>query len=218
MKTDVVVIGGGAIGAAVAYYVKSADPGIAVTVVERDPTYELASTPRASGGIRRLFALSENIELSKYSIDFFEKFPDTMAVDGVRAEVGFKKNGYLFIVPPSDRDVLKRNFDTQQRLGCNVHWLEPEELKQKFPSMNVDDLGAAVHSPDDGWLDPHSVLTGFRNKARSLGAQFVAAHLSPAHPPSGEPIRMPNSAIDATRLISHVDMPDLPSSRPLPDR
>ena len=169
MRTDIVVIGGGAIGAAVAYYVKSADPGIGVTVIERDPTYELASTPRASGGIRRLFALPENIELSKYSIDFFETFPDTMAVDGVPAEVGFKKNGYLFIVPPSDRDVLKRNFDTQQRLGCNVRWLEPDELKQQFPSMNVDDLGAAVHSPDDGWLDPHSVLMGFRNKARVTG-------------------------------------------------
>ena len=174
MRTDIVVIGGGAIGAAVAYYVKSADPGIGVTVIERDPTYELASTPRASGGIRRLFALPENIELSQYSIDFFETFPDTMSVDGVPAEVGFKKNGYLFIVPPSDRDVLKRNFDTQQRLGCNVHWLEPDELKQQFPSMNVADLGAAVHSPDDGWLDPHSVLMGFRNKAKALGAQFVA--------------------------------------------
>ena len=174
MKTDIVVIGGGAIGAAVAYYVKSADPGIAVTVVERDPTYDLASTPRASGGIRRLFALPENIELSKYSIDFFETFPEAMAIGGVQAEVGFKKNGYLFIVPPSDTDVLKQNFDTQQRLGCNVHWLEPHELKQKFPSMNVDDLGAAVHSPHDGWLDPQSVLTGFRNKARSLGAQFIA--------------------------------------------
>ena len=64
MKTDVVVIGGGAIGAAVAYYLKSADPGIAVTVVERDPTYAQASTPRASGGVRRLFSLAENIELS----------------------------------------------------------------------------------------------------------------------------------------------------------
>jgi FAD-dependent oxidoreductase domain-containing protein 1 len=63
MKTDVVVIGGGAIGAAVAYYVKLLQPGTGVTVIERDPTYEHASTPRASGGIRRLFALPENIEL-----------------------------------------------------------------------------------------------------------------------------------------------------------
>jgi glycine/D-amino acid oxidase-like deaminating enzyme len=172
MKTDVVVIGGGAIGAAVAYYVKLLQPGTGVTVIERDPTYEHASTPRASGGIRRLFALPENIELSNYSIEFFDDFADTMAVDGVPAQLGLKKNGYLFIVPPSDVDTLKQNFDTQQSLGCRVTWLEPDELKDRFPSMYVGDLGAAVHSPDDGWLDPHGVVLGFRNKAKELGAHF----------------------------------------------
>jgi delta-1-pyrroline-5-carboxylate dehydrogenase group 1 len=174
MRSDIVVIGGGAVGAAVAYFAKVLDPSVGVTVIERDPRYERASTPRASGGVRRLFSLPENIELSKYSIGFFEDFTETMAVDGVEADIGFKKNGYLFIVPPSDRDMLKENFDTQQGLGCNVVWLEPDELKQKFPSMNVEDLGCAVYSPDDGWLDPHSVLMGLRNKAKSLGANFVA--------------------------------------------
>jgi glycine/D-amino acid oxidase-like deaminating enzyme len=174
MRTDVVVIGGGAIGAAVAYFIRLLDPGTDVIVVERDPSYGLASTPRASGGVRRLFSLAENIELSKYSIAFFEDFAETMAVDGVPADIGLKKNGYLFIVPPPQRDVLKSNFDTQQTLGCNVEWLEPDEIKGRFPSMNVDDLGAAVLSPDDGWLDPHSVLLGFRNKARSIGAEFMA--------------------------------------------
>jgi FAD-dependent oxidoreductase domain-containing protein 1 len=174
MRTDVAVIGGGAIGAAVAYYLKALEPGTEVSVIERDPTYERASTPRSSGGVRRLFSLPENIDLSTYSIDFFGRFAETMATDGVRAEIGLATNGYLFIVPPSDVDVLKRNFDTQQRLGCNVTWLEPDELKQRFPSMTVSDLGAAVHSPDDGWLDPHGVLMGFRNKARAMGAQFLA--------------------------------------------
>jgi FAD-dependent oxidoreductase domain-containing protein 1 len=97
-----------------------------------------------------------------------------MAVDGQPADIGFRKGGYLFIVPPAGRAVLQRNLQTQRTLGCNVSWLDPAELKQKFPSMNVEDLGAAVHSPDDGWLDPHSVLTGFRDKAKSLGADFVA--------------------------------------------
>lgn len=174
MRTDVVVIGGGAIGAAVAYFLKVLDPGVGVTVVERDPTYGLASTPRASGGIRRLFSLPENIALSNFSIPFFDDFARTMAVDGVPAEIGLRKGGYLFIVPTTARDMLKANYETQQGLGCNVVWLEPDELKAKFPSMTVSDLGAAVHSPDDGWLDPHSVLMGFRGKARSLGAEFLA--------------------------------------------
>ena len=174
MKTDVLVIGGGAIGSAVAYFLKVQQPSCQVTVAERDPTYEKASTPRASGGVRRLFSLPENIALSNYSIPFYEAFPETMAIDGARAEIGFKRRGYLFIVPPEAVDTLKLNFETQTSLGVNVVWLEPEALKSKFPSMNVSDLGAAVHSPDDGWLDPHSVLQGFRRKARSLGVSFLA--------------------------------------------
>jgi FAD-dependent oxidoreductase domain-containing protein 1 len=204
-KTDVLVIGGGAVGASVAYFVKWLDPGAEVTVVERDPAYTLASTPRASGGIRRLFSLPENIELSKYGIGFFEDFPAVMAIDGVPADIGLRRSGYLFIVPPSGRDVLRRNFDLQQRLGCRVVWLEPGELKGRFPSMNVADLGAAVFSPDDGWLDPYSVLTGLKNKARAMGARFVADevtglitqghHVTAARLASGE-------RVEATHIVN----------------
>jgi glycine/D-amino acid oxidase-like deaminating enzyme len=174
MRTDVAVIGGGAIGAAVAYYLRLLDPSTEVVVVERDPTYALASTPRASGGIRRLFSVPQNIELSNYSIEFFDAFAEPIAVDGVPAEIGLRKNGYLFIVPPSGVEMLKRNFDTESSMGCNVVWLEPDAIKAQFPSMYVGDLGAGVHSPDDGWLDPHSVLQGLRNRALSLGAVFLA--------------------------------------------
>jgi glycine/D-amino acid oxidase-like deaminating enzyme len=177
-KTDVLVIGGGAIGASVAYFVKRLDPGAEVTVVERDPAYTLASTPRASGGVRRLFSLPENIALSTYSIGFFKDFPAAMATGDVPADIGLRQSGYLFIVPPPDREVLRRNFDLQRQLGCRVLWLEPDELKHRFPSMNVADLGAAAFSPDDGWLDPHAVLMGLKNKARSLGVRFLAAEVT----------------------------------------
>lgn len=173
MRTDVAVIGGGAMGAAVAYYLRLADPSVGVVVVERDPSYSLASTPRASGGVRRLFSTPENIELSNYSIPFFEAFPEVMAVDGVLAEIGFHKNGYLFIVPPEDVQGLRVNFEIQRDHGCNVVLLDQEGLKSRWPSMVVDDLGGGVHSPDDAWLDGHSVLLGFRNKAIELGATFV---------------------------------------------
>jgi len=174
VNADVLIIGGGAIGASVAYFVKLLDPGAEVTVVERDPAYTLASTPRASGGVRRLFSLPENIELSRFSIGFFASFPAAMAVDGVPADIGWRRNGYLFIVPPSGLDVLRRNFDLQQQRGCRVVWLDPGELGRRFPCMNVADLGGAVLSPDDGWLDPHSVLMGLKNKARSMGVRFAA--------------------------------------------
>src|SRR3954447_24281075 len=122
MKTDVLVIGGGAIGTAVGYFVRLLGAGADVMVVERDPGYKLALTPRASGGVRRLFSLPENIELSNFSIPFFDTFGETMAVDGVKPDIGLKKQGYLFIVPPSGRETLQRSFETEQRMGCDVVW------------------------------------------------------------------------------------------------
>ena len=91
MKVDVLIIGGGAIGSAVGYFLKMSQPNCRVAIVERDPAYTLASTPRASGGVRRLFSLPENIELSNFSIPFFQSFSETMAAGGERAEIGFKK-------------------------------------------------------------------------------------------------------------------------------
>src|SRR4029450_7522885 len=170
---DVVVIGGGAIGLWAAYYLKTCSRPCRGAGVESGCACTLASTPRASGGVRRLFACPENIELSNASIPVYQAFADLMEVDGEKPDIGFRKNGYLFIVPPSGAANLERNFERQRRHGVNVEWLRPAELKQRFPSMRVDDLGAAVQSPDDGWLDPYSVLAALRRKTRSLGVELI---------------------------------------------
>jgi FAD-dependent oxidoreductase domain-containing protein 1 len=170
---DVVVVGGGAIGMAIAYYLKTMSGGCRVAVVERDPAYTLASTPRASGGVRRLFALPENIEMSNFSIPVYEAFPELMAVDGQKADISFRKGGYLFIVPTKDVANLKRSYELQRKLGANVDFLEPDGLKNRFPSMVVDDLAAGVHSPDDGWMDAYAALMAFRKKVRSLDVTLI---------------------------------------------
>lgn len=174
LQRDVVIIGGGGIGASVAYFLRSRSNPPSVAVVEPDPTYGKASTPRASGGVRRLFSGSENIELSKFSIPFFERFDEVMAVDGGSADIGYKRGGYLFIVGEDGAAALEGNAAIQRRHGVNLDLLAPAELKERFPSMHVDDLALAAHSTEDGWLDPNSLLQGFRRKARSLGAEFVA--------------------------------------------
>jgi FAD-dependent oxidoreductase domain-containing protein 1 len=173
MRVDVAIVGGGAIGTAAAYFLRSHRRPCSVAVIERDTSYQLASTPRASGGVRRLFSLPENIALSNFSIPFFETFDSAMAVDGESAAINFRKGGYLFIVPPGAIRMLERNFATQKSNGVRVEWLDRQGLRDRFPSMIVDDLGAGVLSPDDGWLDPYGVLQGFRKKAKSLGAELV---------------------------------------------
>ena len=86
-RVDVLVVGGGVMGSSVAYFLLRERPGLRVAVVEPDPTYEFASTPRASGGARRLFSCPENIAMSMFGIDCIRSLP----------EAGWKPGGYLFI-------------------------------------------------------------------------------------------------------------------------
>jgi glycine/D-amino acid oxidase-like deaminating enzyme len=176
--SDVVVIGGGAIGCSVAYFLRTRPNPPRVTVVERDPAYSLSSTPRASGGVRRLFSGRENIALSNFSIPFFEGFAETMAIDGVPAEIGFHKGGYLFIVDDRGVRMLEKSAATQRDMGVRLDMLDRSGLKDRFPSMYVDDLALAVHSLDDAWVDPHSVQQGFRRKAKQVGAEFLAEEVT----------------------------------------
>ncbi|AZO80589.1 MULTISPECIES: FAD-binding oxidoreductase [unclassified Bosea (in: a-proteobacteria)] len=184
-RCDVVIVGGGAIGASIAYFLRSRPNSPSVAVIEPDPTYAKASTPRASGGVRRLFSGRENIALSNFSIPFFERFAEGMAVDGEHAEIGYHRGGYLFIVGESGAGLLERNAEIQSRLGVRLDILRPTEIKDRFPSMHVDDLALAAHSVEDGWLDPNSVLQGFRRKARELGASFIADRVVSLHADNG---------------------------------
>ncbi len=174
-RVDVAVIGGGVIGSSVAYWLLRESPGMSVAVIEPDPTYEWASTPRASGGCRVQFTCPENIGLSLASIAFIRDFPTTMAVGDAPAHVDWVAGGYLFIVPPEAVAALEGNARRQAALGCNVVVLDPAGLRARYPSMNVDDLGAGVLTPDDGWCDPSGLLWGFRRKAASMGARYVAS-------------------------------------------
>jgi glycine/D-amino acid oxidase-like deaminating enzyme len=174
-RVDILIIGGGVMGSACATFLLQAEPNLTVTVVEPDPTYERAASLKASGGVWRLFSLPENIQMSQFSIHWFQNFHEHVAVAGEAPDLNWKPGGYLFIVPPdADRvAALQRHHRLQQDFGVKVEMLDPAALKRRFPSIEVTDLGAASLSLEDGWLDPNAVLQGLHKKARSLGATYL---------------------------------------------
>jgi len=171
---DVVIAGGGVMGCAVASFL-TADPAFAgrVLVVERDPSYEFCSTTRSWGGVRQQFSTAENIRMAQFNAGFFKRAEETLVVDGDVPALGFKEQGYLFLVDDEHADALRAVHATQVGLGAAVELLAPAELAARFPWLNTDGVAiGSLGTADEGWLDPHAVLHAFRRKARVQGAEF----------------------------------------------
>ena len=169
---DIVIVGGGLMGSATAYYLMVADQ-LKVAVVEKDPAYTRASTTLSLSNARIQFSLRENIEMSQYAFTVLERFAVEMAVNDSAPQVSFRREGNLFLISPAGRAEAEASFNLQRSLGCRVDWFSPPEIKERFPLYNVAGLAGATFSPDDGHFDAHAFLMGYRSKARSLGAAFI---------------------------------------------
>ncbi len=173
MKYNIAIIGGGIIGSAIAYFLARTGRAGSIAVIEPDSGYSLAATPRGAGGVRQLFSLPENIQMSRYSVDFYTNFAATIAIDGQPAEIDFRQQGYLFVAGQKGAQRLEANTQLQIDEGVRVELLDPPALAARFPSLGLDDAALACYSPEDGWLDPASALQGFRRKAAGLGVTYI---------------------------------------------
>ena len=185
MRHDIVIIGGGIIGSSIAYHLANAGAGD-VAVIERDPTYEIAATPRGSGGIRQLFSLPENVAMTRHGLPFYECFDEIMAVDGESPAISFRRQGYLFVSDGGDAATMEANFRNQETLGVAAELLDGPALERLFPSIRADDVDIAVYSPNDAWVDAYAALQGFRRKARSLGVTYLQDEVATAEITDGK--------------------------------
>ena len=170
---DILIIGGGVIGSSIAYHLARDGRAGQVTVIERDSTYAEASTPRSLGGVRQQFSLAENVLMSQYGLGVYQNFAEDMAVDGEPAAVDFRQGGYLFPASADGMAVIEANHRLQSSLGSTIELLDLDDLAERFPWLSLDGLAGGAFGPEDGWLDPHGALQGFRRKARSLGVTYV---------------------------------------------
>jgi sarcosine oxidase len=172
---DVVIVGGGVIGSAIACFLKArADFDGRVAVVERDPSYADCTTARSVGGIRQQFSTRENILLSQFAAEFVKNADRYLAVDDASPQLAFVEAGYLFLVGRENIESLKANQARQSGQGARVVLLEPAELKTRFPWLSLS--GVALGSfglENEGWIDPYGLLVAFRDKAKSLGVRYL---------------------------------------------
>jgi len=170
MKTtaDVVVIGGGIMGASTAYHL--ARRGCTnVVVLESGEMFGLGSTGLNAGGIRYQFATKVNVELSKVSIGMMERFADEMG-----QEVGLRRCGYLFMLDrEADLAQFRANVALQNSLDVPSRVVSAAEIAELAPEVDVSGIIGGTWCPLDGLVDPNGLLQGYVSNARRLGATLL---------------------------------------------
>ncbi len=163
-QADVVVIGGGVMGASSAYHLLKS--GVHdVLLLEKESFFGQGATGRCAGGVRYQFATEVNVRLSIASLAMINEFKSETGQDPL-----YRKCGYLFVITdPADVPTFQRNIQMQNGLGVGTVWLSGDNVRSKLPTMRFEDaLGGSWHERD-GLADPNSIVMGYIKRIRELG-------------------------------------------------
>jgi len=164
---DVVVVGGGVVGASAAYHLAAAGAG-RVLVLERADHLAAGSTGACAGGFRFQFSSAINVRLSQASVPMITGFTQE---HGLPLDV--VQDGYLFLVRGEElwRRFLAAN-ELHASLGVEAEVLTPEEAASLAPGIATEDLVGATFGPRDGIADPSGLTQGYATLARGSGAEI----------------------------------------------
>jgi sarcosine oxidase subunit beta len=165
---DIVVAGGGVIGASTAYHLAKAGAKN-VVLLERHNLFGTESTAKCAGGVRYHFDTEINARMSLLSLPAFDRFAEET---GYSAD--YRKIGYLFILT-KERDVeaFRRQMGMHLALGIRTEWLSGDEIRRRLPMMNFEDALGGLFGPDDGLADNGSVVQGYVSAASRLGVRCL---------------------------------------------
>jgi len=163
----IIIIGGGIIGVSTAYFLAKRGQKD-VILLERDLLAQ-ASTGLCVGGIRQQFSHPANILLSQETIrqlrDFEREF---------HTKIDFHQAGYLFLTKEQPTwEAFGECVKIQRRHGVPVEVLSPEEVKHRWPYLEVENLKGGIFGPEDGYVDPYDVTMAIANKTRKMGISVL---------------------------------------------
>lgn len=194
LSCDVAVVGAGIIGTSIAYHL--AARGLTdVVVVEREIAPGMGSTAKAAGGIRAQFGSAINVELSRLSIEAFERFPREIGVPVV-----FNQVGYLWIATkPDEMRLFRENAALQQSRGLDVKVLTRDEVGAHAPYVRLDDvLGGTFHGKD-GYAPPADYVMGYHKASKERGVRYLFGADVTAI--DGSTLKTSQGAVRARRIV-----------------
>jgi sarcosine oxidase subunit beta len=165
---EVVIIGGGVMGASAAYHL--AKCGMKnIVLLEKEEFFGAGSTGRCAGGVRYQFSTEVNIKLSLQSLPMLERFQEEIGQD-----INYHQCGYLLIATnETDALTFRRNVELQNSLGVQTQLLSGDEIRSRLPMMKFDDAIIGTFHQKDGLVDPNSVVLGYISAAQKLGVKAI---------------------------------------------
>ncbi|NDG84552.1 MAG: FAD-binding oxidoreductase [Proteobacteria bacterium] len=164
LKADVLVVGAGLIGSAVAMGLARQGVG-SVRVVDLDLAGEWSSSELNAGGVRATWSQKVNLLASKFSIEYFQTVADA---------IGYRDCGYLWLHRPETFDSALKAREMHASHGWEVEVLDPAAIRARLPFVDkTSDLAGGLLGVKDGLVNPNRLKEHFREEAMKCGVSFL---------------------------------------------
>lgn len=166
-NADVVVIGGGTIGCAVAYNL--AKKGFKNIVLLEKSFISSGSSGRCAAGFRQQWGTKINCLISRASAKIFKNLSEELDYE----DIEYTENGYLLITYEEHQaQMLEKNLKLQNSLGIPSKKLSPIEAREIVPYLNIDKMVAAFYCGEDGHVNPFKATFAYATAAKRLGVEI----------------------------------------------
>lgn len=173
---DIVIVGGAIMGASAAWFLSDdKDFDGSVLVIEKDQSYETASTMHTNSCMRQQFSTELNVHISQFAADFVKNLPRYMGNDDRVPNLSIHNFGYMYLADNADfSDVLRDSHAIQIAAGADTQLMTPEQIKAAYPFYNLDDIVlGSINLRDEGFWDATAVFDWWRKSARERGVEYV---------------------------------------------
>jgi sarcosine oxidase subunit beta len=165
-ECDLLVVGGGIMGLAIAYHL--AARGSADTVVVERSYLAGGASGRNGGGVRMQWSTATNVELMQESIELCKRFAGELGVN-----VWLRQGGYLFLASSDDERVrMEKNVALQNKIKVPTRMLSPAEAQEIVPELDASQMVCACYNARDGIIFPWPFLWGYANQAAKRGVEI----------------------------------------------
>jgi glycine/D-amino acid oxidase-like deaminating enzyme len=165
--TDVIIVGGGVLGASLAYYLT--EKGVTdVVLFERGRMAE-GSTGKSAAVVRMHYTNPSTVRLALRSRDLFLNWRDRVDDREV-----YYQTGWFFLTPPGQEATVENNMAMNRVEGVDVEVADTVFLQERAPGISLDDLGTVLYEAKSGYADPVGVCEGLAAAASRNGGRIVS--------------------------------------------